>query len=46
MDIGAGEFSPDNKYLQYGWQSRRDAMNQHSAGYKKAKDIEEAKWWK
>lgn len=46
LDIGAGDFSPRDKYLKYGWQSCRDMMNQQSPGYKKAKEIEEAKWWK
>ena len=45
LDIGAGDFSPAGKYLKYGWQSCRDIMNQRSPGYKKAKQIEEAKWW-
>jgi len=36
FDIGAGDFSPDDKYLKYGWQSVRDY----------SKQIEEAKWWK
>lgn len=35
LDIGAGEFSPDDKYLRYGWQSVRDNDN-----------AENAKWWK
>lgn len=45
LDIGAGDFSPAGKYLKYGWQSCQDIMNQRSPGYKKAKQIEEAKWW-
>lgn len=36
LDIGAGEFSPNDKYLKFGWQSIRD----------KDDKIEEAKWWK
>jgi hypothetical protein len=43
LDIGAGEFSPDDQYLKFGWQSVRDLMN--SQTNKKAKQIEEAKWW-
>jgi len=35
MDIGAGDFSPDDKYLKYGWQSVRDGNSK----------IEKAKWW-
>jgi len=45
LDIGAGEFSPDDKYLAFGWQSRRDYSIQTSPKYKQAKKIEEAKWW-
>jgi len=36
LDVGAGEFSPADKYLKYGWQSIRD----------KNEKIENAKWWK
>jgi hypothetical protein len=43
FDIGAGEFSPDDKYLKYGWQTIRDLMASQTD--KKAKQIEEAKWW-
>lgn len=45
FDIGAGEFSPDDKFLKYGWQTVRDlgVSNQNN---EKAKQIEEAKWWK
>jgi hypothetical protein len=35
LDIGAGEFSPNNKYLKYGWQSVRDEN----------KKLENAHWW-
>ncbi|MDO3626189.1 hypothetical protein [Mucilaginibacter sp. BT774] len=35
LDIGAGEFSPNDKYLKFGWQSVRDKNDK----------IEEAKWW-
>ena len=42
MDIGAGEFSPDDQYLKYGWQSVRDLVVQ-GAHYDKAKAIENAK---
>ena len=41
LDIGAGDFSPADKYLKYGWQSLRDMTSQKSPGYKKAKEIEE-----
>lgn len=36
LDIGAGEFSPNDKYLKLGWKSIRDKNDK----------IEEAKWWK
>lgn len=45
FDIGAGEFSPDDKYLKYGWQSLRD-IGQPGIKGKNAKAIEAAKWWK
>jgi hypothetical protein len=35
LDIGAGDFSPNDKYLKYGWQSLRDKSA-----------AENAKWWK
>jgi hypothetical protein len=43
LDMGAGDFSPYDKYLKYGWQSVRDM---YSKNVEKAKQIEEAKWWK
>jgi hypothetical protein len=43
LDIGAGEFSPADIYLKYGWQSRRDLME--SPNDKSAKQKENAKWW-
>jgi len=45
LDIGAGDFSPSDKYVKYGWQNLRDMTSQKSPGYKKAKEIEEVKWW-
>jgi hypothetical protein len=43
LDIGAGEFSPADKYLKFGWQSVRDLMaSQHN---KNAQKIEDARWW-
>ena len=45
LDIGAGEFSPDDKYLKNGWKSYREQFDQTEAG-KKANAIENAKWWK
>jgi hypothetical protein len=44
FDIGAGEFSPNDKYLSAGWQTLRDAYRT-SAISAKAKQIENAKWW-
>ncbi|MDP9048796.1 MAG: hypothetical protein M3N14_11720 [Bacteroidota bacterium] len=43
LDMGAGEFSPYDKYLKYGWQSIRDMGSKNND---KAKQLEEAKWWK
>lgn len=45
LDIGAGEFSPGDKYLANGWQSLRNYSMQAGPKYKQAKKIEEAKWW-
>ena len=45
LDIGAGEFSPDDKYLPLGWQSYRDAYF-GPAHNKKASALENADWWK
>ncbi|QHS57671.1 hypothetical protein GWR56_19765 [Mucilaginibacter sp. 14171R-50] len=44
LDIGAGEFSPTDKYLSAGWQTVRDAYN-NTASSAKAKQVENAKWW-
>ncbi|HTD99544.1 MAG TPA: hypothetical protein VK668_09655 [Mucilaginibacter sp.] len=35
LDMGAGEFSPSDKYLKYGWQSLREHDEK----------VENAKWW-
>ncbi|MEA4937246.1 MAG: hypothetical protein VB102_11490 [Paludibacter sp.] len=43
LDIGAGEFSPDDKYLKFGWQTYRDA---YFNGNKSARQVEEKQWWK
>lgn len=45
FDVGAGEFSPDDKYLTAGWQTVHDAYSS-SAQSAKAKQVENAKWWK
>lgn len=42
LDVGADEFSPDEKYLKNGWQNLRDAQKSDA----KAKQIEEMPWWK
>jgi len=44
LDIGAGEFSPNEKYLKYGWQTSRIFMI--APNDKTAKQAEEAEWWK
>jgi hypothetical protein len=44
LDIGAGEFSPNEKYLKFGWQTRHNLMVSQSD--KGAKPTEEAHWWK
>ncbi|QNK63181.1 hypothetical protein H7F33_01260 [Pedobacter sp. PAMC26386] len=52
LDIGAGEFSVDERYLKNGWQSYRDAnSNLKSFGYTEeiiaeARAKEEEQWWK
>lgn len=43
LDLGAGEFSPDEKYLKFGWQNYRDAYLGNS---QKARTEEERLWWK
>jgi hypothetical protein len=42
LDIGAGMFSPGDKYLRYGWQSYRDAYFHND---KKAQAAENRSWW-
>jgi hypothetical protein len=43
LDIGAGEFSPNDRYLKNGWQIVRDAYTGNS---KIALKAEKAAWWK
>ncbi|HVW14172.1 MAG TPA: hypothetical protein VHB54_10125 [Mucilaginibacter sp.] len=43
LNIGAGEFSPNDKYLKYGWQSRRDTFI--DSNKVKGVAVENAKWW-
>ncbi|RYD88583.1 MAG: hypothetical protein EOP54_27020 [Sphingobacteriales bacterium] len=45
LDIGAGEFSPNDKYLPMGWQSVRDMHRNDETG-RLAKKQEEKEWWK
>jgi len=44
LDIGAGDFSPADKYLKVGWQSLRDSAS--SSNNKIAKTTKETRWWK
>ncbi|MDD4967807.1 MAG: hypothetical protein PHT07_00070 [Paludibacter sp.] len=43
FDMGAGEFSPADKYLKFGWQTYRDAYFNNN---KLARQEEEQEWWK
>lgn len=43
LDMGAGEFSPDNKYL--GWKTYSEAYFSGKCNYE-AQKIEENEWWK
>lgn len=45
FDIGAGGFSPDDKYLKYGWQTVRDAYWTTTPSTT-AKQEEDREWWK
>ena len=45
LDGGAGEFSPTDKYLKFGWQNLRDSYG-NDAKSKLAKKQEAVKWWK
>jgi hypothetical protein len=42
LDIGAGEFSPDDKYVANGWHSYRDAYTNQN---KRAVMEERRRWW-
>jgi len=50
FDIGAGEFSPADEYLKFGWENFRMAwyMNDEISELQKAKarQIEKEQWWK
>ncbi|MGN6178567.1 MAG: hypothetical protein ACTHNW_05270 [Mucilaginibacter sp.] len=46
LDIGAGEFSPNDKYLKYGWQNARDYLTPNSPSHKNARKMEVMQWWK
>lgn len=43
LDIGAGEFAPDEKYRKFGWQNYYDA---YFNGNAKAFREEQRQWWK
>ena len=43
LDIGAGEFSPNDKYLPYGWSSYKSAQ---MMGTEEAWNQENYPWWK
>ncbi len=43
FDWGVGDFSPSDKYLEFGWESYRKAQDSTN---KKAIEIEQKKWWK
>jgi len=43
LDGGAGEFSPIDKYLQFGWQNYREAYVNNN---EQARLDEEREWWK
>jgi hypothetical protein len=43
LDIGAGEFSPDEKYISNGWNSYHDAYTRQD---KRAVMEERRQWWK
>lgn len=48
LDIGAGEFSPDEKYLESGWESYVHATGYHGVSQEvimKAREKEMEKWW-
>ncbi len=45
FDIGAGEFSPSEKYLKNGWQTYRDILFTYKPNPKSLK-IENENWWK
>ena len=43
LDGGAGEFSPLDKYLEFGWQNYQDAYLNNN---EKARQEEQREWWK
>ena len=47
LDCGVGEFGPDSKYAEYGWESYRLAWIYSSTkpGVKEARQKENEKWW-
>lgn len=48
LDVGAGEFSPDEKYIKYGWMNYVNAYGYYGASQKeimKAREKETEEWW-
>ncbi|HXP49600.1 MAG TPA: hypothetical protein VN922_06595 [Bacteroidia bacterium] len=46
LDMGAGIFSPSDKYLKNGWENYREALFGNEIESKKAWQIENYEWWK
>ena len=49
LDIGAGEFSVDDKYVKNGWENYMLLLGRYgdnSPEIKKAQEKEEEQWWK
>ncbi|MBS9766599.1 MAG: hypothetical protein KGV44_03535 [Flavobacteriaceae bacterium] len=42
FDNGVGDFNPSDKYLKFGWESYRKAQEYTD---KKAREVEQEKWW-
>ncbi|WP_321290151.1 hypothetical protein [uncultured Sunxiuqinia sp.] len=47
FDSGAGEFGPNSKYAEFGWESYLKAWiyNPNSPGVEEARKVESEKWW-
>ena len=46
LDVGAGVFYVDEKYIRYGWETYYKANGPHSPEAAKARAIEAREWWK